>query len=220
MGKLLDAGGLALLGLLAASAAEAGGVAVTGRASSLGLGVELTAGLSDRLNVRVGGNMFDYDRRLDVDENTFDIDLEFRSYTALVDVHPSAGGFRLSGGFVANGNEAGMVGRSTDSYVLGGTTYSAAAIGALTGSVDFKKAAAYAGIGWGNAVRDGRTWGLVFDLGVVFQGAPDITLGATGPIAASPEFQADLRQEELDLEDDAREFRYYPVISLGLSYKF
>ena len=220
MKKLISITAWVFAGILLASAAEAGGFALSGRASTLGLGLELTAGLSDRINVRLGGNAFSYSRTFTQDEDEFDLDVKFRSLTALLDVHPFAGGFRLSGGFVSNGNEAALTGQSTSDYEIGNSRYSTAEVGALTGAVDFKKAAAYAGIGWGNAVREGRKLGVVFDLGVVFQGSPNVTLGASGPIAGDPGFQQDLRQEELNIEDDARQFRYYPVFSLGISYKF
>jgi hypothetical protein len=219
MKKLIAITGWVFAGIFLASAAEAGGVALSGRVSSLGLGVELTAGLTDRLNVRLGGNAFSFSRTFTEDNDEFDLDLKFRSFTALLDVHPFAGGFRLSGGFVANRNEAGLVGRST-SYEIGNTTYDASDVGSLIGTVDFKKAAAYAGIGFGNAVRAGRKLGVVFDTGVVFQGSPNVTLGASGPIAGDPGFQSDLRQEELNIEDDAHQFKYYPVVSFGISYKF
>jgi hypothetical protein len=212
--------GCALAVILLTPPAEAGGIAVTGRASTLGLGVELTAGLADRLNVRVGRNTFAVDRRLTEDGDEFDLSVQLRSLSALVDVHPFGGGFRLSGGLVKNGNEAGLIGRSTDSYEIGGATFPASQVGALIGDVDVKEVAPYAGIGWGNAVREGRKLGLVFDLGIVFQGSPRVTLRATGPIAANAAFQQELREEERSFEDDAQEFKYYPVVSLGLSYKF
>lgn len=218
--KILSITGWVLAGIFVASAAEAGGVALSGRASSLGLGLELTAGLSDRVNVRLGGNAFSYDRTFTNDQDEFGLDIKFRSLTALLDVHPFAGGFRLSGGFVSNGNEAALTGQSTSDYEIGNSRYSTAEVGALTGAVDFKKAAAYAGIGWGNAVRAGRKLGVVVDTGVVFQGSPNVTLSASGPIAGNPGFQADLRQEELNIEDDAHQFKYYPVFSFGISYKF
>src|SRR5688500_6002440 len=106
-------------GLMLASSAEAGGVAISGRAGSLGLGLELTAGITDRLNARVGGNAFSYSRTFDQDDgDEFDLDLELRTFTALLDLHPFGGGFRLSGGVVSNSNEAGVVGRSPDSYEI------------------------------------------------------------------------------------------------------
>jgi hypothetical protein len=220
MKKLIYIAGCFLGSLLLSSAAEAGGVALSARASTLGLGLELTAGLADKVNVRLGGNTFSFGRTFTEDSDEFDLDLKLRSFTALLDIHPFGGGFRLSGGFVANNNEASLTGQATDSYDIGDSSYSASDVGALTGIVDTKKGAAYAGIGFGNAVREGRKLGVVFDTGVVFQGSPNVTLRANGPIAGNPGFQADLRQEELSIEDDARQFRYYPVLSFGISYKF
>jgi hypothetical protein len=47
-----------------------------------------------------------------------------------------------------------------------------------------------------------------------------VRLNATGPIASQPEFQANLAIEERNLEDDARPFRFYPVLSFGLAIGF
>ena len=205
---------------LAAPKADAAGLALTGKAGSLGLGLELTAGLTDRVNVRVGGNTFSFNRTFHQDQDEFGADVKLRSITALLDVHPFGGGFRLSGGFVANRNEAGITGQSSSGYDIGDSHYSSAEVGVLTGTAKFKKAAGYAGFGFGNAVREGRKFGVVVETGVVFQGSPDVTLGANGTLSGDPGFQADLRREELNVEDDAHQFKYYPVFSFGISYKF
>lgn len=200
---------------------KAGGVAVAGRASTLGLGAELTAGLSDRVNVRLGGNIFTYSRSFTQDDSDqFDLDLELRSVSGILDWHPSAGGFRLSGGVIGNGNKAGLVARAAGaSYEIGNNRYAVSDVGSLTGTANVGNVAGYAGIGWGNPVGEGKRLGVVFDLGVAFQGSPQVTLRATGPIAGNAAFQQDLTLEEQEFNDDARRFRYYPVISLGVSVK-
>jgi hypothetical protein len=203
------------------SVAQAGGVAITGRANTLGVGAELTAGISDRVNLRVGGNLFDYSRSFTQDDNDeFDLDFEFRSVTGVLDFHPSGGGFRLSGGVIGNGNKARLAARAAGaSYEIGGNRYNVADVGTLTGIANVGNVAGYAGIGWGNPVGRDKRVGLVLDLGVAFQGAPEVTLAATGPIAGNEAFQRDLTREEQDFNDDARRFRYYPVLSLGISVK-
>jgi hypothetical protein len=219
MKRLRLAGGLCLA--LLPCAAEAGGVAVSGRASTLGLGAELTAGLSDRVNVRLGGNIFSYSRSFTQDDNDqFDLDFEFRSASGILDWHPSGGGFRLSGGVIGNGNKASLVARAAGAtYEIGNNRYNVSDVGALTGTANVGNVAGYAGIGFGNPIADGKRVGLVLDLGVAFQGSPEVTLSATGPIAGNAAFQADLTREEAEFNDDARQFRYYPVISVGISVK-
>jgi len=79
----------------------------------------------------------------------------------------------------------------------------------------------YAGFGWGNAVGKNKRLGVSFELGVVFQGSPDIELESTGgALSSSPALQAEIAKEEKKIEDDIDDFEYYPVIALGISYKF
>jgi hypothetical protein len=59
----------------------------------------------------------------------------------------------------------------------------------------------------------------VFDLGVILQ-TFDTTLSANGSAASSPEFQADLKKEQDDLQDDLDQFKIYPVLQFGVAYHF
>src|SRR6185503_10125101 len=140
------------------------------------------------------------------------------SVDGILDFHPTGGGFRLSGGVIGNGNKAGLVARAAGaSYEIGNNRYGVADVGALTGAANVGNVAGYAGIGFGNPVGRGKRVGLVIDLGVAFQGAPEVRLAATGPIAGNAAFQRDLTLEEQDFNADARRFRYYPVLSVGIS---
>ena len=46
--------------------------------------------------------------------------------------------------------------------------------------------------------------------------SPKVKMSASNPAVT----QADLNQESLELEDALSSFRYYPVISYGISFKF
>src|SRR3982751_1022053 len=78
-------------------------VALGGKAGSLGLGLELTVGLSPQWNARFGLNGFDYpDDHREVSQIEYDATARLRTATALLDWHPGGHGFRLSGGLVYN----------------------------------------------------------------------------------------------------------------------
>ena len=85
----------------------------------------------------------------------------------------------------------------------------------------------YAGLGWGRAPGAGSGWGLTLDLGVIFQGEGEVTLTPVIP-AGSPlndpiarqALQILLDREEQDLQDDIADYDMYPVVSLGISYRF
>ena len=86
--------------------------------------------------------------------------------------------------------------------------------------------------GWGNiATRGDRRWTIPVELGVVFSRAPTATLSLGGSaclqngsncrnIATEPVLQADVHQEEANLNDDLSFFKLIPVISFGFGYRF
>jgi hypothetical protein len=76
------------------------------------------------------------------------------------------------------------------------------------------------GIGWGNPFTAESRLSFSFDLGIAFQGKPDVSMVANGPVAADAAFQENLRQEENDIKNEIDVFKYYPVISAGIAYRF
>lgn len=211
----------AILVLLGAPlTANAEGFALTLKGGTLGFGLEGTKSLSSRTNLRVGINNYTYDFDATESGIAYDFELELRSYSLLFDWHPLASAFRVTAGLFSNKNEFNMGATSTGSQTIGNTTYTASEIGALSGQVSFKSGAPYIGVGWGNAVAKDKGFGFNVDLGVLFQGSPEVTLAATGTAASSGSFQSDLRREEQELEDDLDSFKTYPVVSFGVSYRF
>ncbi len=203
---------LALLPLCAAPLA-AQGVAIVGRASTLGLGGEVSLGLGRALGLRAGINAQPADPSHKIEGVDYTLHLGSPSYTAMLDLY--AGPIRLSGGLVKFGSEHKLTAEPTKDVEIGSQTYTPQQVGKLTGVFQTKDLAPYAGIGFGRlGGRHGV--GLTFDLGVAYQDYPDVHLTVSGPIASQPGFEADLADEESKITHDVRAFRFYPVISLGL----
>lgn len=206
--------GVACIGLASADA-TAVETAVTAKLGTLGLGVEGTFGLAEHFNARLGLNRYDYDRSDTVSDIRYDFDLELRSISLFADWHPFGSAFRFTAGLMSNSNE--LTGSSTsDSLEIGGTTYSNVGLDA---KLDFDSAAPYLGVGWGNALAAGKGWGFNVDLGIMFQGAGNVSLTPTGAGAVFID-PADIALEERNFDDDIKDFKYYPVFSFGVSYKF
>lgn len=205
--------------IFALSAPSHAGIGIAGRAGTLGIGVEVTQSVIPNVNVRGGLNWFNYSFDGTESDVSYNIDLKLKSFTAMVDLHPfPLLGFRLTGGIVFNSNGLEMVSDQISATVnIGGVDYNTGDVGTLNGIVDFKSTAPYLGIGWGNAASS--RIGLAIDLGIAFQGSPQVELGATGQLRTDPDFQNRLRQEEQDLQDEISGFKYYPVVSVGLSFK-
>jgi hypothetical protein len=205
--------------LLWAAPAAGQGIAVAGRAGTLGVGGEVSVGLSRHLGVRAGVFAQPWEPSHTFDDISWTLDLASPSWVGLVDLYPMGGGFRLSGGFVRFTADHEVRARLNAPVEIGNQTYSPDLIGTLSGVFETKDTSPYAGIGFGRL--GGRSGlGFTFDLGVAFHGEPGVRLNATGPIASQPEFQANLAIEERNLEDDARPFRFYPVLSFGLAIGF
>lgn len=193
------------------------------RASTLGYGVELGKLVASHVAVRAGGSVFSYNRTQDVEGVTYDGALKLRNASLLVDLFPSArGSFHVTGGVIAGSND--VSGRGTpggdDGFTLGDNTYSAAEVGRLTGAVRFPRTRPYAGLGWGTPANRGRGIGLVTDFGVAF-GKPEFELDATGPAGNDPQFRTDLEDQRVTTQEQLDQYaRFYPVVSIGLTYRF
>lgn len=206
--------GVVCFGLVTADA-MAMDSALTAKLGTLGLGVEGTFGLTEHFNARLGLNKFDFDRTETIDDIEYDLDLEWQSISLLADWHPFGNAFRFTAGILSNGNE--LKGSSTSSSLtIGDTTYPSVGLDA---KLDFDSTAPYLGVGWGNALSADKGWGFNVDLGVMFQGSGDVTLTPTGAGAALVD-PADIAAEEQKFENDIRDYKYYPVFSFGVSYKF
>lgn len=200
---------------------DTGRFAVTGKGGTLGLGGEFTTGITPNVNARVGLNMLDLDHDDELDDIEYDLGLDFYSFSALVDWHIFNDSFRISGGFISMNNEIDLDATPTESEEIGDFTYSPAEIGTLTGGVDIDGLAPYVGIGWGNPLTHHKRWGFTIDLGVAFTDSPDVALSSVGGSKSlDPIFLAELEKERKDIEDDLDSFKFYPVISLGLFYRF
>ncbi|MEI6166862.1 MAG: hypothetical protein WCS52_06685 [bacterium] len=198
--------------------ASAGGLGLTVKAGTLGAGLEATVGVNDYLGFRFGVNMMSAGPSIERDEGTINTDLDWLSYGPLVDLHVFGGGFRVTGGALINKNKFNLKANLNDSVTLDGQAYD---LSALSGQVTFSEWAPYLGFGYGNAVgADGR-WHFACDFGVMFQGEPKVEASATASDPAlQPYVNQALAKEVADIQDDASAFQFYPVISVGVSYRF
>ncbi len=224
------AGLAALLCILLAAPVRAE-VAVAAKAGTLGVGAELTVGLSPQVNARLGVNGYNYrDEGREASDIFYDAEANLRTATALLDWHPGGRGFRLTAGAVYNDTsvEGSSLPPASGVYDIGGVPVPVNLVGTLDAEADFDPVVPYAGLGWGNAVAGNKKVGFFVDLGVVFQGKADVTLTpiipANSPINTTPGarevLDVLLRREEQDLEDEVADYDLYPVVAIGFSYRF
>jgi hypothetical protein len=212
--------GVALL--FPATFVRAEGAAIAAKVGTTGAGADLTIGLTHSINVRLGAQGWSRSETRTEQEIEYDADLSLVSGEVLLDLHPAGRGFRISAGAIVNGNEVTAVSTEDAVYVINGTPYPVGLVGRLHGKVEANTFAPYLGIGWGNAVAPGAKWRVAADLGAFYQGKPKVSLRAESPLLEllPARFAEDLEAERQKIEDDVSDYRWYPVVSLGVSYRF
>lgn len=201
-------------------------IGIAGHIGTTGIGAHATFPIAPNLNARLGLGYLGYNYKGSTRDMEYDLDLKANTYDALLDWYPEKGSsFRITGGVAYNGNRIGVQARpnAAGRYAIQGNQYDAASVGKVTGKVDFNKLAPYLGIGWGRNLKDEKGWSFSTDIGVMFQGAPKTSLNASGctaPAAVCNQFAADVARENAALSREVSKFKLYPVLRVGLSYKF
>lgn len=219
MNNLRIKAGLVLLAVLAAGTATADnnyGLGV--KAGTLGIGVEGIWRPLPLIDIRLGLNGYDYDENGFQAGVNYDATLALDTLYATANFHFPVSPFRVTAGVFANGNELQMVSSENTNFDIGGDIYTAADVGTLSSVTSFADTAPYVGIGFDFSVF-GKL-GLNLDLGVLWQGEPDVVIDSDGLLANDPGFQSALETERLELVDEMSDFKAWPVISLGFLVNF
>lgn len=218
----------ALLGagsVMAGSDFSGGHWETSARASTLGAGVEIKRTLGSSLAARVMLNGFSVSLDEEYSDVSYDGDLKLKSGGLVLDFHPGGGWFRVSAGILLNGNRLDVDAEPTaGTFEFNNVTYSVAQVATAKGKADFNSVAPYAGIGFSKSPGADGGLSISVDVGVVFQGSPsfdlDVTCGTAVPTVTCTRLQSDADAERAAFEDDADEYKYFPVVSLGLGYRW
>lgn len=215
---------LAVLGLAVATSATAADFGVYGTAGTVGLGGGIAGSFNSYFGARLGYTAFEYNLD-DVESSdlSFDGTAELGGVQALLDWYPFAGGFRVSAGVMENARFDATARPLQNTYTFDGVTYSASDIAQARGKAEFDSLAPYLGVGFGRTLsRDGK-FAFTADVGVAFTGSADVQLNVTCAAAAAAlcsQIQGDVAAEQIELQNDADDVKYWPVLSLGVSYRF
>lgn len=209
-------------------------------ASTNGVGVECAYSVSPRFDVRAGYDFGSLPLNQIEQGITYDSEIKFSAGRLLLDFKPFGGGFRLSGGLYTRAPELDMRAAGSGRVELNGRAFNADV--KLDGAIELGGATPYVGLGWGGSPA-GSGFGASLDAGVLFTGAPRVTLSSPSGFACdatqapdcSPEsdgfnvsddsaqaaaFASALETERQDLGDDAKDVRFWPVVRVGLHYRF
>jgi hypothetical protein len=208
-----------LLTIFSAGPAQADNdFAVGVKAGTLGLGLEVIWQPLTYLDLRIGANAFKLTDDGDVASIYYDQELSLESVYGTANIHFENSPMRVTVGYYSNGNELLLVNDQMLDQEIGGVIYPGAGIGTLSSTTVFANGAPYFGIGYDFAI--GENFGLIADVGVLWQGDPEVTLTADGALSGDPGFQAALEAERQELEEDLSDFKAWPLLQLGFVYRF
>ena len=206
-----------------------------------GIGVDLAFPIGPTLDLRLGYDFGGISLDHTEDGIDYDADLDFSAARLMVDLRPLGGGFRISAGYYTGVPDVDLEAAGIDDYDIGGRTYIGDLL--LLGDLDLGDGAPYLGIGWGGTTGK-PGFGMSLDLGVLFTDKPEVGLvvprgracdatanpgcdpngpGSFDVTGNSPEamvFAAELERERQNLEDDAQDYDLWPILRLGLHYRF
>ena len=199
------------------------GLGVTARVGTLGIGLDVAKSLSPQFDARLGFNFGNVGfNRTDSGIN-YDSQLNLSSVQLFGDYYLFGGNsFRITGGLVAQNNRFAVTGKpsGTGNFTIDNQSFAASQVGNLTGEFKYANSIApYLGIGLGRASNEG--FGFNAELGVMFTGAPRVSLNASDPaFNNNPTTRTALDNQARQTENDLKGFNIYPVLSIGISYGF
>lgn len=219
---------VAAAGLLAATSAQAqdGRFAIGPQVGTTGVGVEAQFKASDRVTLRGGFDSLKFDQEVEGDDILYDGELDFSTGGLFIDLHPTGGAFFLSGGVYFGDRQVSVSGTPAPGTTveIGDDTFTAAQAGTLNGEMDFGGTAPFVGLGWNTTFTSSKRWGFKFLVGAAFGSDPEATLTRTGGSVLSPTDQArlnaQLRVEETEIEEETDGFKVFPVVQVGVAYRF
>ena len=152
--------------------------------------------------------------------------LDLTNLGLYADWHVFGGGFRLTSGVQVGTNKLDVKGKvsNVNQITLNGNSYTGANNARVDGQINLGSTAPYLGIGYASrGSAESQGFSLNFDLGVRL-GKADASLKASGfdglTANQKAQFDSDLAKEQAKLQDKASILKTYPVLALGVSYRW
>ena len=192
-----------------------------GNLGTTGVGAEIKTAADKRLMLRGQINVASFDAGLELDDIDYDGRVDADTVAAFADIAPFENGFVISGGAYVGQKALDLEATPTANVEIGGTSFTPEQVGTLTTRTEFRRVAPYIGIGYDTFLRGRSDWSFNARAGVMFAGSGDVSLvSANGTLSNNPILQDELRNEIRQIEEDIEQYKYYPVISVGVTRRF
>ncbi len=214
-----------------------GAIAVEAKVGTGGVGIDLATPLTGFMNLRGGYQMFDHPLTFTTSGISATGDLTIQNAAASIDIYPFRGSsFHLSPGVTLHNDNhvaAGLLVPGGSAFLLGDDGYTSDPNDPVTGLGRIRFGDSIAPrftVGWGNMLsHKGGHLSVPFEIGIQYITAPTIDIVLFGSVCdpngncggvnegTSPQ---DLKDEITLLEKDLQPLRFYPIVALGISYRF
>lgn len=195
---------------------------------AVGLGAGTTGGTieakfapNNKIALRGSYNFLEFEADQDYDGIDYEGDLNLSTFGGFVDVAPFSNGFVLTGGAFIGDKTLDLNASPANDVEIGGRTFTPEEVGTLNGQAELKSFAPYAGIGYDSFIAGSSDWSFNARAGVMFTGSPKVDLvSVDGLLSDDATLRAELNTEIASIEEEAEDFKYYPVLSIGLARRF
>ena len=209
------------------------GASVGASVGTIGMDAEYTHMISKQygLAFRLMGGGFSYSGTYEDTDTTYDTDITLKNLGAVLEYHPFKSGWYVGAGLFYNGNDFKMNAKPNGGiFTFNGVDYPASLVGSVDGKVEnLNTAVPYFGVGYDDSLFDSDRFFFTLKAGAWYQGTPTVSLTAkdcaldSSPIPGTPscnDLRYDLRQEENDINNDIKDYKWWPVLQIGLMYRF
>jgi hypothetical protein len=214
--------------------------AVSVKLGTMGPGVDLATPLAQRLNLRAGASFFQYSPSFTTDGLNIDGQLKLQNAFAGVDIFPFNNSFRITPGLTFKNNNsmnANLLVPGGGTFSLGDADYTSDPVDPIHGTAAFtfgtSNIAPRLTMGFGNMLpRSGRHFSVPVEFGFQYISQPIVKLTFAGSGCSSqkqpdgttaygcgPVEQSDVMNEQKELQNDLSPLRFYPIFSIGFSYR-
>jgi hypothetical protein len=131
---------------------------------------------------------------------------------------PSVVPFRLTAGVLIGGDNVDATATSmSGTYTINGVAYPTLGE-TIHAKATFPVVRPYLGIGFGHSPLATKGFSMFFDAGVAY-GRPHVDFNVPADIVAEAG-QANVNAEEQSLQNSADRLRFYPIVKVGVTYRF
>ena len=210
-------------------------IAIGTKSGTLGMGGQIATPLARWLTLRGGADFFGFSMSQGIDGVNYSGQISLKSGLVCVDVYPFGHGLHISPGILIfkSGIGASMIVPGGNSFSMGDNTYTSDPSDPVTGSgsiVFSRSIMPSLTLGFGNMIprKERSHWSVPFEVGAAYTGHYTMQINLAGSACSqgfcqstsNSSIQQSVAQEQNDLNEAAKHYQIYPIISSGVAYRF